>query len=99
MSRCDSADPDGDTPRGRREFTRYCLVTGLLSAAVGAAVSLLGGDLAVRLVLWVSVLLLMSAAAGWWWASAPATAHRWTVGLLVRPAAKDVSTRTPSRRS
>jgi len=99
MSRCDSADPDGDGPSGRREFTRYCLVTGLASAATGAAVSLLGGDPVVRLVLWASVLVLMSAAAGWWWASAPATAHRWTVGLLVRPAGKGVSTRTPSRKS
>lgn len=99
MSRCDADDPDGEAPRGRREFTRYCLVTGLASAAAGAAASLLGGDLVVRLVLWVSVLALMSGAAGWWWASAPAIAHRWTVGLLVRPAAKGVSTRTPSRRS
>jgi len=99
MNSCDGDDRGGSGPYGGGGFARYCLVTGLVAAAVGAAASLLGGGLAVRLVVWALVLLLVTVAAGWWWAWAPATAHRWTVGLLVRPAVRRAPTRMPSRKS
>lgn len=99
MNNSDPADRGGGVQYGQGGFASYCLVTGLVAAAAGAAASLLGGGVTVRFVVWALVLLLVAAAAGWWWASAPATAHRWTVGLLVRPAARDVPTRMPSRRS
>lgn len=100
MNSRDPADRGVRRPLGGRgDFVSYCLVTGLVAAAAGAGASLLGGDLVVRFVVWVLVLLLVAAAAGWWWARAPVTAHRWTVGLLVRPAVRAESPRTPSRRS
>ena len=76
-------------------FAGYCVVTGVLASAAGAGVSLLGGGVALRLVMWLSVLVGAAAGAGWWWVRSPATARRWTVDLLVRPAARDV----PSRRA
>lgn len=99
MNSCDPADRGGRAKSGRGEFAGYCLVTGLFAAAVGAALSLLGGTPFVRFLVWALALSVVTGAAGWWWSSAPATAHRWTVGLLVRPAARDALLRTPSRRS
>jgi hypothetical protein len=95
-------DPAGrdDRPKpGRKGFTSYCAVIAMLATTGGAAVSLVGGEAVVKFALWGVVLLVVTVAAGWWWASAPATAHRWTVGLLVRPAARGVPTRMPSRKS
>ncbi|MFI1359792.1 hypothetical protein ACH4TV_40360 [Streptomyces sp. NPDC020898] len=72
----------------------YCVVTGGLATAAGAGVSLLGGSAWARLVMWLAVLVAVSAAAAWWWVRSPVTARHWTVGLLVRPAARnDVPTR------
>ena len=73
----------------------YCVVTGGLATAAGAGVSLLGGSVWTRLLMWLAVLVAVSAAAGWWWVRSPATARHWTVDLLVRPAARNV----PPRRS
>lgn len=89
-----------EAARGTRvPFAGYCLVTGVVATAAGAAASLLGGELAARLVLWGLVLVLVAAAAGLWWAWAPASARRWTVDLLVRPAARAAPTQTPLRKS
>lgn len=71
----------------------YCWVTGAVASAAGAGASLLGGGLWSRLAVWLTVLIGVCAAAGWWWARSPATAHQWTVGLLVRPAARDAPSR------
>lgn len=98
MNSCDPADRGVPAQRGRGELASYCVVTGLVAAAAGAGASLLGGDLVVRFVVWALVLLLVAVVAGWWWARAPVTAHRWTVGLLVRPAVKAVPPRTPLRK-
>jgi len=99
MNSCDPADTAGHTKTGRAELARYCVVTGLMAAAAGAGASLVGGTAVVRLAVWALVLVLMAAGAGWWWARAPATAHRWTVGLLARPAGRVVPIQTPSRKS
>ena len=79
----------------RSGFGLYCLLTGVSATAVGAAVSLLAAGFAARVVVWAGVLLTATAAAAWWWAADSATARRWTVDLLVRPAAKNA----PHRKS
>ncbi|GAA2271314.1 hypothetical protein GCM10010145_54640 [Streptomyces ruber] len=105
MNSCDPAGRDsygtasGTARDGRLPFMGYCLLTGMLAVAAGAGASLFGGDTTVRLVVWAVVLALVTGAAGWWWAVAPATARRWTVDLLVRPAGRAAPTRTPSRKS
>ncbi|MFG2370710.1 hypothetical protein ACGFY9_04450 [Streptomyces sp. NPDC048504] len=71
----------------------YCLVAGTLAGAAGAGASLLGGSLWVRLTVWLMVWVGVCAVAGWWWVRSPATARQWTVDLLVRQAARDVSSR------
>jgi hypothetical protein len=73
----------------------YCVVTGMLAMAAGAGVSLLGGSLWLRLVMWLAVLVGVSVAAGWWWVRSPATARHWTVDRLVRPAARTAPPRRP----
>jgi protein-S-isoprenylcysteine O-methyltransferase Ste14 len=104
MSRCDPADPDRSAGARTAEaapgaFAGYCVLTGTLATAAGAAASLAGRSLAERVVLWAVVLVLTAGAAGWWWTSAPATARRWTVGFWARPAARDAPTQTLSRKS
>jgi hypothetical protein len=91
--------PDPASDAGRREnLSAYCLVAGVVAATVGAVASLPGAGFVQRAVLWALVLVLVAAAAGWWWVRDPVTAYRWTVGLLVRPAARGAASDRPSRR-
>ncbi|MEV7087521.1 hypothetical protein AB0O07_16720 [Streptomyces sp. NPDC093085] len=90
------AERSGQLLGGDHGFAGYCVVAGTVAVASGAGASLLGGSWAVRLALWLVVLVGVAAAAGWWWARVPVTARRWTVGLLVRPAARTAPTRRPS---
>lgn len=90
-----SGERRGQTVARNPGLAGYCVVTGMLAMAAGAGVSLLGGSLWVRLVMWLAVLVAVSAAAGWWWVRSPATARHWTVDLLVRPAARTAPHRRP----
>lgn len=82
-------------PPDRRGFGLYCLLTGMSATAAGAAVSLLAAGFVARIIVWVAVLLVATMAAAWWWVTDAATARRWTVGLLVRPAVRNA----PHRKS
>ncbi len=93
----DSPDPANDEGRGV-SLPAYSVVAGVVAATAGAVASLSGDGLVQRIVLWALVLVLIAAAAGWWWARTPVTAYRWTVGLLVRPAAKGAASDRPLRR-